>query len=88
MEFFSRCHNVLRGESPVFTLVAVGFLSSYNGDLRDPLLGPQGGPISTRVALGPSGFLCSLFRGRGPHLELRSEPLGSSPGPTWIPGYL
>ena len=29
----------LRGESPGFSLVAVGFLSSYDRDLRDPLFG-------------------------------------------------
>ena len=38
---------VLREESPVFTLVAVGFLSTYNRELRDPLVGPQGGTVST-----------------------------------------
>ena len=27
--------------------VAAGFLLSYDGDLRDPLMGPQGGPVST-----------------------------------------
>ena len=32
----------LTGESPGFSLVAVGFLSSYDEDLREPLLGPQG----------------------------------------------
>ena len=37
----------LRGESPGFPPVAVGFLSSYDGDLRDQLVGPQGGPVST-----------------------------------------
>ena len=37
----------LRGESPGFPPVAAGFLSSYDGDLRDPLVGPQGGPVST-----------------------------------------
>ena len=78
----------LRGESPGFSLVAVGFLSSYDRDLRDPLMGPQGGPVSTRFVRGPSGFLCSLCRGRSPHLELRSEPQVSSPGLTWISVFL
>ena len=67
----------LRGESPGFSRVAVGFLSSYDGDLREPLVGPQGGPVSTRVVRGPSGFLCSRCWSRGPHLELRPEPQGS-----------
>ena len=33
---------MLTGESPGFSPVAVGFLSSYDEDLREPLLGPQG----------------------------------------------
>ena len=78
----------LRGESPGFSRVLARFLLSYDGDHRDPLLGPQGGPVSTRFARGPSGFLCSCCRGRGPHLELRPEPQASSPGPTWISGFL
>ena len=38
-------HLALRGESPVFSRVAAGnfsFLSSYNGDLRDRLMGALG----------------------------------------------
>ena len=37
----------LRGESPGFSHVAAGFLLSYDGDLSDPLVGLQGGPVST-----------------------------------------
>ena len=69
---------VLRGEFPGFSRVLAGLLSSYNGDLTDPLLEPQGGPVSTRVASGPSAFLCSRCWGRGPHLKLRPEPQGST----------
>ena len=76
----------LRGESPGFSRVAAGFLSSYNRDIRDPLVGPQGVPVSTRVVRGPLVFLCSHCWGRGPHLELRPEPQVSSPWPTWISG--
>ena len=65
-----------------------GFLSSYEGDLRDLLVGPQGGPVSTRISRAPYGFLCNRCRGQGPHLELRPEPQGSSPGQTWISGFL
>ena len=92
--FLSRRHSrkgpqlAWRGESPGFSRVVAGLLSSYNGDLRDLLVGPQGSPVSTRVTRGPSQFLCSRCRGRGPHLELRPEPQGSSPGPTWISGSL
>ena len=78
----------LRGESPGSSRVAVGFHSSYDGDLRDPLVGPQGGPVSTRPPWGPSGFLCNRFRGQGPHLELRPEPQVSFPGTTSISGFL
>ena len=66
----------------------VGFFSSYNGELRDRIVGPQGGPVSTRISRAPYGFLCNRCRGQGPHLELRPEPQGSSPVLTWISGFL
>ena len=50
--FLSRRRNgkgpqlALRGESPGFSQVAMRFLSSYDGDLRDRLAGPQGDPFS------------------------------------------
>ena len=37
---------------------------------------------------GPSGFLCSRCQGQNPHLEMRPETLGFSPGPTWISVFL
>ena len=43
----------LRGESYDIYLVSAGFLSSYDGDIRDPLVGPQGGPVATRVSRAP-----------------------------------
>ena len=49
---------------------------------------PQESPVSGRVAKGLSGFLCSLCRGQGPHLELRPEPQVSSPVSPWISGFL
>ena len=88
VEFFSRCHNVLRGESPVFTLVVVWFLSSYSGDLRDSLVGPQECPVSMRVARSLSGFLSSRCWGRVPYLELRPEPQCSSPVLSWTSTFL
>ena len=78
----------LRGESPGVSKVAAGFLSSYDGDFRDPLVWSQGSPVSTPVAMGPSLFLCNRFRGQGPHLELRPEPQVSFPGTTSISGFL
>ena len=67
---------------------AAVFLSNYDLALRDPLVGLQGSPISKRVAMGPAGFLCSRCQARGPHLQLRPEPQGSSPGTIWISGFL
>ena len=61
-----RPHLALRGEFPPFSRVAaanLGFLLSYYGDLRDPLMGPQECPVSMRVARGLSGFLCNRCRG-------------------------
>ena len=78
----------LRGESPGFSRVSAGFLSSYNGDFRDPLVGPQQDPVSTQIARGPSGFLCSRCPGRGSHLDLSPEPQISSPMLTWISVFL
>ena len=49
-----------RTESPGFSQVVagnLGFLSSYTGDIRDPLVLPQECPISMLVARGLSGFL-------------------------------
>ena len=95
--FRSRCcsgkgpHLALRGESPGFSRAEaanLGFLSSYDGDFRDPLVSPQESPVSLRVARGLSGFLCIHCWGRGPHVEVRPEPQGSSPLPTWISGFL
>ena len=90
MGFLLRCrrgkgpHLSLNGESPGFSRVAsgnVGFLSSYDWDLRDPLVRPQESPVSMQVARGLSGFLCSRRWGQDPHLELRPEPHALSPVP-------
>ena len=84
-------HLPLRGESPGFSPVApanMGFLSSYNRDLKDPLMGTHASPVSKRVVRGLSGFLCSRCHGRGPHMELRLEPQDSFPVPTRISGFL
>ena len=75
-------HIGLRGEFPGVSRVStgnLGFLSSYDGDLRDPLVLPQESQVSIRVARGLSGFLSSRCWGRCPHLELRPEPQDSSP---------
>ena len=38
----------LRGKSPGWSQVAAMFLSSYDRDIRDPIVVPQGDPVSTR----------------------------------------
>ena len=78
----------LRGESPWFCRVAAGFISSFDGDLMDPVVWPEAGPVSTGVARGPSGFHCRPCWVRGPHLKWRPEHQVSSPGPIWISGSL
>ena len=84
-------HLVLRGESPVLSRVAVanlGFISSYDRDLRDPLFGPQESPVSMRIVRSLSGFIRSRCRGQGLHMHLRPEPQGASPMPTLISWFL
>ena len=95
--FFSRLcsrkgpHLTLWGKSPGFSRVVagkLGFLSSCDGDLRDPLVLPQESQVSIRVERVLSGFLCSRCKGKGPHLNLSLQPQGSSPVLTWISGFL
>ena len=95
--FLSRCHRgngphlKLRGESPDFSRVAagtLGFLLSYYGELRDPLLWPQESPVSMPVARALSGFLSSWCPALSPHLELSLDPQGSSLVLTWFSGFL
>ena len=127
----------------------MGFLTRYDGELREPLVRCQGSQVSMRVATGSASLLLSHGRGigpqdaskkdspvllglwqetlgsldlcrssqgackgaseklvtrwggrglsglqwfwcygRGPHLELRQEPQGSSPFLIWIAGSL
>ena len=62
-------------------------LSTYVGDLRDPLWWPQERPAPMRVARGPLGIPPRRFRGLRPCVELVPEPEDSSPVLTWILGY-
>ena len=64
------------------------FLLSCDGELKDLLVLPQECQVSIRVVRGLLGFLSSQCRGIGPHLELNSEPQGSSSVLTWISGFL
>ena len=66
-------------------------LSTYDGDLRDPLWWPQERRVPLRVARGPhgglSGFLSRRCWGLKPCVESVPEPEDSSPVLTWIFGY-
>ena len=67
-------------------------LSTYVGDLRDPLWWPQERPVPMRVSRWPlgglSGFLSRRCRGVRSCVELVPEPEDSSPVLTWILGYV
>ena len=63
-------------------------LSTYDRDLRDPLWWPQERPVPMQVARWLSGFLSRRCRGLRPCVESVLEPEVSSPGMTWILGYI
>ena len=66
-------------------------LSTYDGDLRDPLWWPQERPVPMRVARGRlrglSGFLSRRCWSLIPGVESVLEPADSSPVLTCILGY-
>ena len=62
-------------------------LSTYDGDLRDPLWWPQERPVPIRVARGPFGIPLLRCWCLGICVESVPEPEDSSPVLTWILGY-
>ena len=62
-------------------------LSSYDGDLRDPLWWPQERAVPCELLRGLLGFLSHRCRGLIPCVESVPEPEDSSPVLTWILGY-
>ena len=62
-------------------------LSSYDGDLRDPVWCPQESPVPMRVARGCLRIFSHRLRGTGPCVVSVPEPEDSSPVLTWILGY-
>ena len=74
-------HFALRGESRGFPRGLAGslaFLSNCDGNLKVPLLLPQGSLVSFRVVTGLSGFLTSHCRGNKPNANLCPETPCSS----------
>ena len=62
-------------------------LSTYDGDLRDPLWWPRKGQSPCEFLEGPPVFLTRRCRGIRPCAESVLEPEDFSPVPTWILGY-
>ena len=61
-------------------------LSTYNGDLRDPLWWPRKGQSPSELLGGLSGFFSRRCWDLRPFVESVPEPEDSSPVPTWILG--
>ena len=61
-------------------------LSTYDGDLRDPLWWPQERPVPMRVARGPFGIPLPSMPGLRSCVESVKVPEDSSPVLTWILG--
>ena len=62
-------------------------LSTYDGELRDPLWWPRKGQSPCEFLEGPPVFLTRRCRGIRPCAESVLEPEDFSPVPTWILGY-
>ena len=76
------------GENLLDFLEVRQVLSTYDGDLRGPLWWPQERPVPLRVARGPLRFPSGRCKGLRPCVESVSQPEDSSPGMTWILGYI
>ena len=75
------------GENLLDFLELRQFLSTYDGDLRDPLWWPQERPFPMRVARGPLGIPLPSMPGPKTCVDSVPEPEDSSPVLTWIIGY-
>ena len=62
-------------------------LSTYDGDLRNPLWWPQERPVPMRVPRGHLGIALPSMPGHRPCVGSGPEPEDSSPVLTWILGY-
>ena len=75
------------GENLLDVLELRQVLSTYDGDLRDPLWWPQERPVPMRVARGPLRIPLPSMPGLRSCVEPVPEPEDSSPVLTWILGY-
>ena len=75
------------GENLLDILELQQVLSTYHGDLRDPLWWPQERPVPMRVTRGPLGIPLPSMPGLRPCVESFPESEDSSPVLTWILGY-
>ena len=66
----------------------MGFSSSYDGELREPLMWPQGSAVSIRVERGNEAFASSQGRVIGPQDTLKGEFQGLSRVASGNPGFL
>ena len=65
----------------------MGFLSTYDGELREPLLWPQGSPVCIRVPKGSTALLSSRGSRMGPQDALKGESRGLSQVAAGNPGF-
>ena len=75
------------GENLLYFLELRQVLSTYAGDLRDPLWWPQERPVPMRVARGPLGIPLPSMPGPKTLCGVVARPEVSSPVLTWILGY-
>ena len=76
------------GENLLDFLEVRQVLSTYDGDLRGPLWWPQERPVPMRVVRGHLRFPSGRCKGLRPCVESVPQPEDSSPGMTWILGYI
>ena len=75
------------GENSLDFLELLQVLSTYHGDLRDPLWWPQGRPVPMRIPRGPLGIPLPSLLGPKTLCGVGPEPEDSSPVLKWILEY-